>query len=70
MQTNIKVLYPLLLLGFSSECYAYIDPGTGSLILQSLIAAVAVVLATGKMWWHKFTSMFSKKGDELGEDDD
>jgi uncharacterized membrane protein len=44
---------------FSKPAYAYLDPGTGSILLQGLIAAVAGVLATGGIYWNKIKNFFS-----------
>lgn len=33
--------------------YAYIDPGSGSMILQGFLAAVAAVVLSAKLWWHR-----------------
>jgi len=48
-----------------SPTYAYLDPGTGSLILQGIIAGLAMASFTFKMWWYKFTSLFSKPEDSI-----
>ena len=41
--------------------YAYLDPGTGSLILQGLIAAVAGAMVYAGMYWRRIKSFFSPK---------
>lgn len=33
--------------------YAYLDPGTGSMVLQAILASVAVAGATVSMYWGK-----------------
>jgi hypothetical protein len=33
--------------------YAYIDPGSGSLILQVLVGGVAAVAVMAKVWWRR-----------------
>lgn len=45
----------------------YIDPGTGSIILQGIIAGVLGVLFFIKGYWVKIKRMFSKKEDTLNE---
>lgn len=35
---------------------AYLDPGTGSIILQGLIAAFAAVAVTARIYWRKITN--------------
>ncbi len=41
--------------------FAYIDPGTGSALIQGLIAAIAAVGVTLKLYWHRFISLFHRK---------
>ena len=36
----------------------YIDPGTGSIILQSIAAAVAGAAIVAKLYWHRILSFF------------
>tara|TARA_B100000700_G_scaffold291676_1_gene350902 strand:- start:997 stop:1212 length:216 start_codon:yes stop_codon:yes gene_type:complete len=43
-----------------STSYAYLDPGTGSIILQAIIGAIAAGLMTIKIWWQKFKILLSK----------
>lgn len=55
----------------SPSAYAYLDPGTGSMILQGIIAALAALSFTLKMYWHKFTGLFSRtRKDQNHEDQD
>lgn len=49
-----------------NQAYAYLDPGTGSVILQVVAAAVLGALFTIKMYWRKvkmfFQGLFSSSG--------
>ena len=54
----------------SGEAFAYLDPGTGSMILQGVIAGVALAWFTIKIYWYKLTSLFGKKPPESLLDDD
>jgi hypothetical protein len=48
---------------WSEEAHAYLDPGSGSIIVQSIVAAIAVGLFMIKVFWQKITNLFSgKKG--------
>jgi hypothetical protein len=58
---RIRNLSALLLIAVSSPAHAYIDPGTGSLIIQSIIGAIAAVGVTLKLYWHKLKVLVSKK---------
>ena len=51
----------LSFLGFTTPAYAYLDPGTGSIILQGLIAGVAGALVVVKLYWSRLKTFFSSK---------
>lgn len=68
--TNSGVLLSVFLLPLPSQSvHGYIDPGTGSLVLQVLIASFVGALFLIKIYWGKlkafFNNLFSKarKGD-------
>jgi len=44
---------------FPVPANAYIDPGTGSLILQSIIGAIAGGLVVLKLYWHRLKGYFA-----------
>lgn len=54
----------------TSNAYAYLDPGTGSILLQGLIGAVASGMFVAKMYWAKLKSYvgFSNASDIDSED--
>ena len=37
----------------AGPAFAYLDPGTGSIILQGIIAAVAAASVTARLYWHR-----------------
>lgn len=39
--------------------YAYLDPGTGSIILQSLLAGIAVAFGMLRLYWHRLKTFLS-----------
>ena len=43
-----------------SNAYAYLDPGTGSIILQTIMALFVAGIATISIWWQKFKNLFNK----------
>lgn len=49
------------------EILAYLDAGTGSIIIQALIGAVVAVGVVIKVYWGKFTNLF-KKSDKVSEE--
>lgn len=54
-------------LGASSSAFAYIDPGTGSAILQGILAALAAIGLTLKLYWHRFLKLIGVR--KQGESD-
>ena len=70
-RTGAPFLIALLALAYAAPAHAYLDPGTGSILLQGLLAAIATL----GLFWQRvkvfFSSMFaSRKPDteEAGED--
>jgi len=53
---------------FHLNAEAYLNPGTGSMILQALIAGIAVLAVTVKMYWFKLVAFV--KGETLDEEED
>ena len=49
----------LLMLLFTSPAYAYLDPGAGSIILQSVLAAFAIAAASVGLMWQRIKLFFS-----------
>ena len=61
----------VLLLLPARDAYAYLDPGTGSFLLQAVIAVVMGALLTLKLYWHRLKSFFSSAGErDRGDDSD
>jgi hypothetical protein len=52
--------------------FAYLDPGSGSLIIQLIIAAIIAILATYRFWKSRLLSLFGIKtpSDDETETDD
>jgi hypothetical protein len=50
----------LCCLATTTDAYAYIDPGTGSILLQSIIGALAVGAAFVAGFWQKIRSFFAR----------
>jgi hypothetical protein len=50
-------LMPLL---WAERAYAYIDPGTGSMILQAVIGGVGAGLVVIRLWWDNIKATFAQ----------
>jgi len=44
---------PILVL-LAQPAFAYLDPGTGSMLLQVILGGIAAVGVAIKLFWHKF----------------
>ena len=45
---------------FPTKAFAYLDPGTGSIILQAILGFIAASITTISIYWTKFKSLISK----------
>ena len=46
------------------ELTAYLDPGSGSMLLQMAAAGLAAVGVTAKLYWHRIKSLLRLGGKE------
>ena len=53
-----KITFLLSLL--TSPAYAYLDPGTGSLIIQALFGILAAIGAYITLYWRKLKNLLNK----------
>lgn len=53
-----------IIMTLAQDADAYIDPGTGSYLLQILIASVVSGLFVIKIWWARIKSFLYKKKPE------
>ena len=65
----MKILSIVLLLIFTNQAEAYLDPGTGSMLLQVILGGVAAVGVAIKLYWHKLRVVFGMGKKERPEDD-
>jgi hypothetical protein len=64
----VRFIFFGMLVMQAQNAYAYIDPGTGSYVLQILIASVVSGLFVIKMWWAKIKSfIFKGKSEKTNE---
>ena len=56
----LKQTFLLTFVVFIEPAYAYLDPGTGSIILQAILAFIAGAAATVSLWWGNLKMFFKK----------
>ena len=69
MATLILALL-IVAVAIPTPAFAYIDPGTGSFVVQGIIAAVVGVGVTLKMFWGRIKAAFTGKSLEENDDTD
>jgi len=50
-----------LSLVLSTPAYAYLDPGTGSILVQGILAGIAVVSAAVAAFWSRIRRLFTRR---------
>jgi hypothetical protein len=67
MQTMLIATFALLLA--TTPAWAYLDPGTGSMLLQVILGGAAAVGVAIKMFWHRIVAVFRPRSkDSAGTD--
>jgi len=66
----MKIGITVLLLLFITDTEAYLDPGTGSMLLQVILGGVAAVGVAIKLYWHKLRVAFGAGKKEVSEDEE
>ena len=49
------------------DIYAYLDPGSGSMILQAIAGGVAAVAVMGKFYWRRFLGVIGIRKSETDQ---
>lgn len=55
---KLVIFSALVLLLAMNSAHAYLDPGSGSAILQGIIGALAAIAITLKLYWHRLLCFF------------
>jgi hypothetical protein len=59
--TEIALLASVATLFCVGPAWAYLDPGTGSMMLQLLLGGIAGAMVVGKLYWHRFREFVSSR---------
>jgi hypothetical protein len=60
-KTVISLAGTLAMLAVAAPAHAYLDPGTGSIILQATIGAIAGATLFARTWIYKVKAIFSRR---------
>ena len=58
---KIFLTFPIYYFTAESNAYAYLDPATGSIIIQYIVAGLVACMTFMKNFWVKFKYFFNKK---------
>ena len=61
---KIFLFFALIVL-YPKSCFAYLDPGTGSIIIQALVGALAATISTISIYWYKVKIFLLKLKNKL-----
>ena len=59
-----RALLLIALLCYAPVSHAYLDPGTGSMIISAIVGLIATVTLTAKTWWYRLKRLFSRRDQE------
>jgi hypothetical protein len=48
--------------------FGYLDPGTGSMLVQLLVGGVAAAVVTAKLYWHRILRLLRIRRDDPDQD--
>ena len=65
----MRVFSLVLLLLLMNDTEAYLDPGTGSMLLQVILGGIAAVGVAIKLYWHKLRVALGMGKKESSEDE-
>lgn len=52
----------------TKPAFAYLDPGTGGMLIQIVLGGVAGLAVAGKLFWHQLKSFFRFGKDDKSDD--
>ena len=65
----MRFFVAILLLLVFTDALAYLDPGTGSMMLQVILGGIAAVGVAIKLYWHKLRAALGMAKKEDPEDE-
>ena len=65
----MRIFCMILLLVLVTDAVAYLDPGTGSMLLQVILGGIAAIGVAIKLYWHKLRAAIGMARKEDPEDE-
>lgn len=70
MRIILFVAVFVMAIGPNDPAHAYLDPGTGSILLQMILGGVAGAAVVLKLYWRRFVSFFRPDRNKQQKPDD
>lgn len=67
MKTIKKIFLVLILVSPLTPAFAYLDPGTGSMLLQLVLGGVAGLIVIAKLYWDRLLKFLKIRKEEQTE---
>jgi hypothetical protein len=64
-KSNFSLFALLCLVLLPINAFAYLDPGTGSAMLQGILGALAAIAMVLKLYWHRLLRMMGLRKDVI-----
>jgi len=65
----MRIFTTIILLLIFTDAVAYLDPGTGSMLLQVILGGIAAIGVAIKLYWHKLRVAFGMSKKDPTEDE-
>lgn len=69
-KSNFSIVALLCLAILPINAFAYLDPGTGSAMLQGILGALAAIAMVMKLYWHRLLRMLGLRKDVMKKETD
>lgn len=69
-KSNFSIVALLCLAILPINAFAYLDPGTGSAMLQGILGALAAIAMVMKLYWHRLLRMLGLRKDVMKKESD
>jgi hypothetical protein len=55
-----KIIFIVYFFFLNTKAHAYLDPGTGSMIIQAILGGIAAFFTSAYIYWEKLKNFFKK----------
>ena len=68
-KSKFSIVALLCLVFLPINAFAYLDPGTGSAMLQGILGALAAIAMVLKLYWHRLLRLLGLRKDTVKKDE-